>query len=48
MSLPSSDSHYKDVNVLGADFLRLVNAKMFVDYYDENNCAKITGNFKKE
>ena len=35
------DSHFADVNVLGADFLRLIKATIVVSY--EKNSAKITG-----
>ena len=40
------NSHFADVNVLGSDFLKLVNAKLVVFY--ENNIVQITGNFKTD
>lgn len=34
-----SDKHYKDINLLGTDFLKLVGAKLTVDY--DNNTTEI-------
>jgi len=38
--------HFSDVNVLGADFLLLVKARLLI-LYDQRS-LKITGNFKKK
>ena len=43
VNIPDSESHYTDVNLLGADFLRSVSAVLHVDY--GKGQVKISGEF---